>query len=485
MQSSLREKTLSGLLWQFLQRIIGQIFSFAVTVVLARLLMPEDYGVVALASMFNVLVGIFISGSMDAALIQKKDADELDYNTVFFSSFFMSFVIYAVVFFGAPFFARLYHNEQITPIMRVLALTMPIGALTMVQNAIVKRNLEFKKLFKATFFCNVFSAIIGIVMAYKGFGPWALVTQSLMGNLSNSFILFFYVKWTPSLSFSWERFKSLFSFAWKKTATTFIGTLCGQLKGYLIAGKYTTSDLAYYNRGDSLPTMVGDNLYGAIDAVVFPVLSKVNDDYNAVKRGMQRMMMTGSYIVVPVFFGLAAVSDSVVKIVYGPNWLPVIPYMQVACISSSIGVLSGSNLQAMTAIGKTGDLLKVEIYKKPIMIAFLTVAVFISPIAIAIAMLLYGFVGFYFNTLPNKKHLCYPILEQLNDVKAGFLIGGVMALIVYVVGLYLLNPVLSLFVQIPLGVTVYVGLSEMFKPKAYVMTKGILLDYFFKRKSSE
>ena len=177
MDNNIKSKTLSGVLWQFLQKITSQLFSFVVTVILARLLTPADYGVVALACMFNVLVGIFISGSMDAALIQKKDADELDYNTIFYSSLFMSFIIYGVVYFGSPYFASFYHNEQICPVMRVLALTMPIGALAMVQNAIISRQMAFKKYFTASIVGQVVSAIIGIVMAYQGFGPWALVAQ--------------------------------------------------------------------------------------------------------------------------------------------------------------------------------------------------------------------------------------------------------------------------------------------------------------------
>lgn len=284
MDNNIKSKTLSGVLWQFLQKITSQLFSFVVTVILARLLTPADYGVVALACMFNVLVGIFISGSMDAALIQKKDADELDYNTIFYSSLFMSFIIYGVVYFGSPYFASFYHNEQICPVMRVLALTMPIGALAMVQNAIISRQMAFKKYFTASIVGQVVSAIIGILMAYQGFGPWALVAQQMVSSVTNTLVMFCIVRWYPKLMFSWNRFKTLFNFAWKKTASSFIGTLCDQLKGYLIGFKYTAADLAYFNRGEGLPQLFGTNISGTVNTVLFPALSKLQGDKEAVKR---------------------------------------------------------------------------------------------------------------------------------------------------------------------------------------------------------
>lgn len=284
-EESLKNKALTGFIWQLLQKTIGQLLSFIITVILARLLLPSDYGVVALASMFNVLVGIFISGSMDAALIQKKNADELDYNTVFYSSLFMSFVIYAVVYFSAPIVARIYGNPLVSPLMRVLGLTMPIGALSMVQNAVVQRQLQFKKVFYSGLIGQIISAIIGIIMAYKGFGPWALVAQNMISGIANTVVMFFLVTWHPRLMFSFSRFRELFEFAWKKTVAGFIGTLCFQLKGYLIGYKYTMADLAYFNRGDGLPDMLMNNVNGSINNVLFPTLAKMSDDPEALHRG--------------------------------------------------------------------------------------------------------------------------------------------------------------------------------------------------------
>lgn len=481
MDDSLKTKTISGLLWQFLQKILSQLFSFIVTVILARLLSPNDYGVVALACMFNVLVGIFVSGSMDAALIQKKEVDELDYNTIFYSSLFMSLIIYAVVYLGSPYFADMYHNPQICPVMRVLALTMPIGALTMVQSAIVSRRMDFEKFFWTSIIGQILSAIIGIYMAYSGYGPWALVAQMMLGIITNAIVMTCMVKWYPKPMFSFQRFKILFDFAWKKTMASFIGTFCEQLKGYLIGFRYSTSDLAFFNRGEGLPQMFNTNISGTINAVLFPALSKLQGDQRAVKNGMRRAMMTSSYILTPIFLGLAAISDKIVPVLYSDKWTPAIPFMQIACLTSCIIVLNSANLQSIFAIGKSGEVLKLEFYKKPVMIGLLFVGIYFGPIGISASMLVYSFYVLYMNTKPNNKYLGYTLLEQVNDVKIGGVLSLVMAFMVFGIGLVISNNILSLCIQIPFGIIFYISLSEYFKPEAYCFVRESIITYVKKR----
>lgn len=475
---NIKNKTLSAVAWQFLQKFVNQFLSFIVTVILARLLMPSDYGVVALASMFNVLAGIFIGGGMSSALIQKNDADELDYNTVFYSSLMMSFIIYAIVFFGSPIMACIYDNAQITPVMRTLALTMPIGALSMVQDAKVSKKLEFKKFFTASLSRQLIAAAIGISMAYLGFGPWALVAQQIFGSITNTFVMYQIVRWHPRRMYSWERFKILFSYAWKKLATGFIGTLCVQLKGYLIGARYTTSDLAFYNRGEGLPAMFSNNISGTIDAVLFPALASMNDDISAVKRGLRRAMMTSSYILTPIFLGLCAVSGQIVPLLYSNKWSQAIPFMQVACLTECIVVLNKANLLSIHAIGRPEESLKLEFRKKPVMILLLLIAVFISPIAISIAMFVYSFYVLYMNTRPNAKYLNYSLREQINDVKPAFILGATMSAIVYGIGLIIPNAIIALCFQIPIGIIIYLGISHLMQFEAYMYCRNIIHDVY-------
>ena len=480
MAEDLKSKTLSGFVWQFAQKFLGQGLSFCVTVILARLLTPEDYGVVALAGMFNVLVGIFISGSMDSALVQKKNADELDYNTVFYSSLGMSFVIYAVVFFGAPVMAKIYHNELITPIMRVMALTMPIGALGMVQNASVTRNMQFRKFFFATLVGQILAALAGIYMAYHGFGPWALVAQNIIGTLSNTLTMYWMVTWHPKLMYSFSRFKQLFSYAWKKTSANFMGTFCNQLKGYLIGYQYTTADLAFFNRGEGLPEMFKNNLAGPLDSVLFSALSKLQDDPNALKNGIRHSIMTTNYVLSPILFGLAATAPQIVPILYSDKWTPAVPFMQIACITVLIVVINNTNLQLLYATGNTGTVLKQEFIKKPVMLVILAIAIWFGPIAISIGIFFHACHELFWTARANSKFSNYSLLEQLNDVKWGMILGFIMFLLVHFVGIFFINPYWALVIKIFLGVAFYIGLSEVFKIEAYSYAKDIVLRKFLK-----
>ena len=466
--SNLKQQTISGLIWQFIQKTINQLISFVVTVILARLLMPEDYGVVALAGMFNILIGVFLDNGLGSALIQKKEADELDYNTVFYSNLFCSCLIYGAIFSAAPFCASAYKQDLICPIMRVMSLTIPLNALSVIQSSIISRCLQFKELFYAGIIGNVVSAIVGISMAYRGFGSWALVGQLMVSSITSIIVNFYIIRWYPKLQFSWNRFREMFSYAWKKQVAGAIGTLCFQLKGYLIGYRYSVSDLAYYNRGEGLPEMFMANINGSINGVLFPALSKLQSDTQAIKRGIRRSMMTSSYILCPLLFGLAAMAEQIVPVLYSEKWSPAIPFMQVACFTCCMTVLNTANLQALLAIGRSDEVLKLEIYKKPVMILILAIAVFISPIAISIGLFVYSVYVLLMNTIPNKKYIDYSIREQLNDVMPAFLLSGIMAIIVYLLGRMPINVYLIMLIQFLVGATIYIGLSYLLKLEAYL-----------------
>lgn len=466
--SNLKQQTISGLIWQFIQKTINQLISFVVTVILARLLMPEDYGVVALAGMFNILIGVFLDNGLGSALIQKKEADELDYNTVFYSNLFCSCLIYGAIFSAAPFCASAYKQDLICPIMRVMSLTIPLNALSVIQSSIISRRLQFKELFYAGIIGNVVSAIVGISMAYRGFGSWALVGQLMVSSITSIIVNFYIIRWYPKLQFSWNRFREMFSYAWKKQVAGAIGTLCFQLKGYLIGYRYSVSDLAYYNRGEGLPEMFMANINGSINGVLFPALSKLQSDPQAIKRAIRRSMMTSSYILCPLLFGLAAMAEQIVPVLYTEKWSSAIPFMQVACLTCCMTVLNTANLQALLAIGRSGEVLKLEIYKKPVMILILAIAVFISPIAISIGLFVYSIYVLLMNTIPNKKYIDYSIREQLNDVKPAFLLSGIMAIIVYLLGTMPINVYLIMLIQFLAGATIYIGLSSLLRLEAYI-----------------
>lgn len=459
---NIRDKTITGFFWQLLQKTSCQLIGFGVSVMLARLLSPGEYGVVAICSMFLVFVGIFIEGGLGTALIQMKDTDETDFSTVFYTGITLSIIVYILVFFAAPYTALLFNNQQITLVIRILALTMPIGALAVVQNAFVQKQMAFRKFFVSSLCGTILSGIIGLTMALLDFGIWALVAQSIANTITNTIVLFLIIDWHPQFTFSYKRFKILFSFGWKMTLINLLTTFLYQLKGYVIGYKYSAASLAYYNRGEGLPGILYNNISGTINTVLFPALSKLQEDKTAVKNALSRSMRITSFFLMPALLGLAALSDKLVLIIFTEKWAPAIPFMQVICLISCSDILGMANYQAIKAIGKINTLLKIEIYKRPLMFAILIISMFISPLAIAIGQLIYSIFAFIINAYPNRKYISYPIFEQLKDVGRSFLTSVIMAIIIYLFGRYNMNIYLCLCVQILLGTTIYVFLAWIF-----------------------
>lgn len=476
--SNIKNKTVTGFFWQLSQKVLCQVVSFGISVVLARLLLPSDYGVIAICSMFLVLTGIFIGGGLGTALVQKKNADDIDFCTVFYSGLVLSIVVYLAVFFAAPYIAIFFKNEQITAVIRVLALSMPIGTLSGVQNAFVSKQMMFKKFFYSSLIGTIASGAVGLGMALTGFGVWALVGQNLVSTITNTLVLFCIIDWHPKLIFSYERFKQLFSFGWKMAVVNILTTFFYQLKGYVIGYKYSAAQLAYYNRGEGLPGILYNNINGTISDVLFPALSQLQDDKEALKRALSRAMRISSFFLIPALFGLAAISDKLVIIIFSVKWAPSIPFMQVICMISCSDILGMANYQAIKAVGRADTLLKMEFLKRPAMFAILIATMFISPLAIAVGQLVYSILAFVVNAYPNRKYIGYPIWQQMKDVGKNFLISLVMAIVVYLLGTLGLNMYVSVVLQVVTGALLYYVMSRTLNKEDYGYVMNFVKEKF-------
>lgn len=476
--SNIKNKTVTGFFWQLSQKVLCQVVSFGISVVQARLLLPSDYGVIAICSMFLVLTGIFIGGGLGTALVQKKNADDIDFCTVFYSGLVLSIVVYLAVFFAAPYIAIFFKNEQITAVIRVLALSMPIGTLSGVQNAFVSKQMMFKKFFYSSLIGTIASGAVGLGMALTGFGVWALVGQNLVSTITNTLVLFCIIDWHPKLIFSYERFKQLFSFGWKMAVVNILTTFFYQLKGYVIGYKYSAAQLAYYNRGEGLPGILYNNINGTISDVLFPALSQLQDDKEALKRALSRAMRISSFFLIPALFGLAAISDKLVIIIFSEKWAPSIPFMQVICMISCSDILGMANYQAIKAVGRADTLLKMEFLKRPAMFAILIATMFISPLAIAVGQLVYSILAFVVNAYPNRKYIGYPIWQQMKDVGKNFLISLVMAIVVYLLGTLGLNMYVSVVLQVVTGALLYYVMSRTLNKEDYGYVMNFVKEKF-------
>lgn len=476
MSDNLKEKTISGLFWQFSQKILLQLITFSVSVVLARMLMPEDYGIIAICGMVMVLFGIFIDGGLGISLVQKKDVDELDFSTAFYTSLILSLIGVIAVCLLSPYFASFFNNNHITSVLRVLALAMPIGSLAIVQTAFVRRQMLFRKFFVSSLLGTILSAAVGFYMAFFGYGVWALVGQHLTSSIVNTITLYFIVDWHPKLIFSFDRLKEMFSFGAKMTIINFITTLAYQLKGYIIGLKYSVSDLAYYNRGEGLPGILYNNINGTISSVLFPALARLQDDKIALRNALRRSIRTSCFILMPMMFGLAAISDNLVIIIFTEKWIEAIPYMQVICFISCSDILGLANYQALQALGHAGTLIKLEFLKRPLMLLILAITMFISPLAIAVGQLVYSIFAFLINSFPNIKYIDYSFKDQIKDVSVTFIISLIMMIFVYVLGGITKNIYIDTTIQVIAGCIIYILLSKQFNKGELLYIADIFKD---------
>ncbi len=481
---TLKNKTISGLFWRFGERITAQIISFVVSVVLARILLPEQYGIVAIVTIFINLANVFVTSGLGTSLVQKKDADELDFSTMFWASIALSLVLYAIIFIISPIVAKIYNNELLTIVLRVMGLKIPIAAISSIQQAYVQRKMIFKKFFFSTIIGTIISAFVGIGMALKGCGVWALVGQYLTNSVIDTCVLWITVKWKPHFMFSMQRFKSLFSYGWKIMMASFIGTVFDQLRGLIIGARYSSADLAYNNKGEQIPSLLSTNINSTMESVLFSSISKVQDDKAKVKSAMRRLMKISSFVIMPLLFGISAVANSLITILLTDKWSACVSYLRVVCIQQCFGILNTVNMQAIKAIGKSDTTLKLEFVKKPIYLAILLTMMNISPLAICIGNAVYSIITLFINSRPNKKYLNYGLKEQISDIFVYFIISLLMEIIVIAVGMLNINVYLLIILQVLVGMIFYIGASIILKLDSlqYILEniKNVL-----KRKKSE
>ena len=472
----MQSRIVSGLVWKLMERFGVQGVQFILQIILARLLDPEHYGILSLMVIFTSLANIFVQNGFNTALIQNKAVTEEDYSSVLWISLSVSIGLYALLFFCAPWIANFYNMPDIIAPFRVLSLMLIPGAFNSVQLAKISREMNFKQVFKSNVVAIVISGIAGIVLAYLGAGLWALVAQSLVNVIIVCIVMWFTVKWRPKLVCNFNRIEVLFSFGWKLLVSSLLDTLYQDLRSLVIGKKYDSGTLGYYNRGKQFPQFVINAVNGAVQSVMLPAMSEKQDNKNQVKSLMRNSMMLSAYIIFPMMAGLVAVAEPLVELLLTNKWLPCVPYIQIYCFTLAFYPVHTCNLQAINAMGRSDLFLKLEIIKKTYGILMLIIAVvyFNSPIAIAITGAITTLIGWGVNALPNKKLVSYSYLEQIMDIVPSFVMALIMCFSVLAIGSIGLSPLVSLVVEIIVGVVIYVLLSVVIRPRPYKMLLKIL-----------
>lgn len=463
LKNNTKNKVISGLFWRYGEKLGAQGVQFILTIILARLLSPADYGMIALITVFIDVCTVFIESGFGSALIQKKDADDLDFSTVFYFNIAMAMLLICILYILSPYIAEFYKEEKLTNVLRVLSINLLIGGLNNVQYSYVSKLMQFKKFFFATLIGTIISAMAGIVMAYNGCGVWSLVAQRMINQAIDTIFLWFTVKWRPIFKFSIARFKKLYNFAWKLLCSNLIIKIYTNMYNLIIGKVYTSQDLGYYNRGQNIPSFAINNINSSLDSVLYPALSECQENKIRVKEIMRRSVSVSTFLIFPMMAGLTAVAKPLTLLLLTEKWLPSVPFMQFCCITYALLPIQTANLQAINALGRSDIYLKLEIAKKIIGIVLLFVSIRFGIYAMMIARCVDSFIAFILNAYPNKKLLSYGFKEQIKDIVPALIISLIMGIIVYCVLFFKFNIILTIIIQVFVGVSSYILMAKIFK----------------------
>lgn len=472
-----KEKILSNLIWRFLERSGAQMVSFVVTVIITRIVSPEEYGTVALIAVFIQILNVFSDSGLATSLIQKKDADQLDFSTVFLANVLLSVIAYFFLFGMAPIISGFFKDAGMTSLIRIAGISLLIGGVKNVQQAYVSSHLLFKKFFYSTLGGTIAAAIIGIVMAYFGFGAWALVIQGLVNSVIDTVILFITVKWRPSFKFSYQRFQTLFHFGWKMLVSSILDTIYGNLCQLIIGRIYSTKDLAYYNKGKQIPNLIVININCSIDSVLLPVMAKAQDEASKVKELTRKSIKICVYCMAPTMIGLCAVAEPLIRLLLTEKWLFTVPYLRIFSICYIFYPIHTANLNAIQALGRSDIFLKLEICKKVIGVIAIIISMQYGVLAMAYSTFITCFASQIINSWPNRKLLGYSYVDQVRDILPSLSVSIVMGAVVYSINFIDLSDVMTLVLQIATGCCVYILASRQLKLDAYTYLLNMVKPY--------
>lgn len=462
---------LGNFIWKLAERLSSQGVTFLISVVLARILMPNEFGVIAMIQIFITIANCFIVSGFSSSLIQKKDADNLDFSTILYCSITLSIFLYLIIYLLSPAIATFYNEPILESITKVYGLTLFISAYNSVQQAWVSRHMKFKLFFYSTLSGNIISGIVGIIMAFYGYGVWALVAQTITSQIINTIVLASIIDWHPEMRFSKTRAVPLVRYGWKILGSDLISTTYFQLRQLLIGKYYTSSDLAYYNRGVHIPELISDNIDRSLVQVLFPALSNHSDSPEKIKEMTRRFVKITSYTLFFVMTLLIIIAEPLIRIIFTEKWIACVPFFQLMAIAKMIQTVSHANIQSFKAVGRSDIVLKLEFIKKPIGFILIFISFPISVLAIAITVPLYGMFSAFINAFSNKDVLGYTIKEQLNDLKPAFLLSLGMYILSYTYMWIDYPDIIKILICIIISIIFYFGISHYRNLESYEYCK--------------
>ena len=472
-----RNVVITSLFWKLVEKTSAQVIQLIVTIILARLLLPADYGTLAMVAVFIAVLTVFVEGGFNTAIIQSKNIDDVDCNSVFLLNAAVSVILYLLIFFVSELIARIYDNGEIIIILRVYAVIIIISAFSVVQSALLYRRMMFKLFFKKTIVSLIISGVAGIGLAYCGFGVWALVAQQITNKLLLCILLWGTVKWFPKPKISLKRLRVLFLFGINVLINNLLGVTYNQLRSFIVGIKYTPEELAFYNKGEQFPAMIATSTDYAFQGVMLSVYSKDQDDFGIVKSMLRRTIKTGCYVLLPIMAGLAATAESLVKILLTDKWLPCVPYMQLLCVVYAFQTIRASNMQAIYGIGKSKTVLTINIISKLAGTVILIIAAQMGVLAIAIGAVITSLIMTVIYSIPGAKYFGYTAKEQISDVFAPTALSLLMFGWVYAMSFLPVTAIYKLLLQMIVGILIYFGLSHLLRLESFLYLKNMAKEF--------
>lgn len=473
-EQSLKTTTLKGTGWSFADNLANQGVTFLVGLILARLLSPEEYGLIGIITIFINVFSSIVDSGFSNALIRKNDSNNADYNTVFWSNLVISIALVIVLFVCSNPIAVFFRQPQLKLLTQVMSSILVINAFAIIQRTLFVKAIDFKTQTKASLIASISSGIVGVILAVRGFGVWSLVWQQIIRQGLNTLFLWIFSKWRPKLFFSWESFKSLFNFGWKLMVSTLINTIWNELYKVVIGKTYTANSLGLYTRAEQFSNIFSSNITNVVNRVTYPVLSSIQDDAQRLKNAYRRIIKTSMLITFSLMLGLVGVADNFVYVLVGPQWHDCVPMLQILCFTMMLYPLHAINLNMLQVQGRSDLFLKLEIIKKIAAIGPLLLGIFVGVYWMLISGVIVGFYSYYLNASYSGRFIDYSIQEQMKDILPSFVISLVMSFLVYLESYLHLSPFILLPIQIISGFFIIVGLCELIKLPEYIELKDFV-----------
>lgn len=468
MSNSLKSKTVSGILWSAVERFSLQGVQFIINIIMARLLLPSDYGMMGMLAVFLQISQTFIDGGFTNALIQRKSRSEADFSTVFYFNIIVAFLFYILIFLSAPLIAAFYNMPDLKNVARVISLSLIISSLSAVHKTKLTIDINFKTQSKISLTAAFISGVIGIWMAYENFGVWALVTQTLVNSILQTGLYYLFSHWFPLRIFSWVSFKALFSFGSKLLASSLIHTVYYNLYSIVIGKKFSAADLGYYTRAEQFAVFPSSNVNSIISRVTFPILSGIQDDDERLAFVYRKYIRLASFVIFPLMIGLAVLAKPLIILLLTEKWFGIVVLLQILCLDWMLDHLSVINLNLLYVKGRSDWALRLEVIKKMIATIILFVSIPLGIVGMCWGRVLYSVIATYLNSYYTKSLIGLSLGTQIKDILPSLMIAVLMGIIVYGSTMLLSNVILQLLVGFIVGAGCYFIISKLFRMDSLV-----------------